>query len=202
MIRLPPLTLPVKQTLASRCSGSGPTCSRRLPVTTLSTPGGSFSAMRCTTRVVASGAVGGGFTIAVLPASSACGSEAPRIAIGQLKGTMMVTTRAAGTTRSSDRDARERAASTFAGVDLVGVASAPASSGSRRPANRSRPRSGSCRSPATGSRRRRRVAPSMPSSAASICSARCCGVRAAQAGYAALAAATASPTSCGVAEAA
>ena len=31
-------------------------------------------------------------TIAVLPASSACGSDAPRIAIGQLKGTITVTT--------------------------------------------------------------------------------------------------------------
>ena len=62
------------------------------PVTTFSTPGGSFSAMRCTTRAVASGAVSGGFTITVLPASSACGSAAPRMAMGQLKGTMIVTT--------------------------------------------------------------------------------------------------------------
>jgi hypothetical protein len=31
-------------------------------------------------------------TIAVFPASSACGSDAPRIAMGQLNGTMTVTT--------------------------------------------------------------------------------------------------------------
>ncbi len=48
--------------------------------------------MRCTTRVVARGAEGGGLTIAVLPASRACGSAAPRIAIGQLNGTITVTT--------------------------------------------------------------------------------------------------------------
>jgi len=51
-----------------------------------------LSATRCTTRAVASGAEGGGLTIAVLPASRACGSAAPRIAIGQLNGTMTVTT--------------------------------------------------------------------------------------------------------------
>jgi hypothetical protein len=54
------------------------------PVTTLSTPGGSFSAMRCTTRAVASGAVSAGFTITVLPASSACGSE---VRVQQFDGT-------------------------------------------------------------------------------------------------------------------
>ena len=41
---------------------------------------------------MASGAVGGGFTTTVLPASSACGSAAARIASGQLNGTMIVTT--------------------------------------------------------------------------------------------------------------
>ena len=92
MIRLPPLTLPVKQTLATSGLSIRAAMSASRPVTTLSTPGGSFSAIRCTTRVVASGAVGGGFTIAVLPASSACGSAAARIAIGQLNGTMTVTT--------------------------------------------------------------------------------------------------------------
>ena len=92
MIRLPPPTEPVKQTLATSVFWIRPAMFSSVPVTTLSTPGGSFSAMRCTTRVVARGAEGGGLTIAVLPASRAWGSAAPRIAIGQLNGTMTVTT--------------------------------------------------------------------------------------------------------------
>ena len=80
----------MKHTFAT--SVMSPVMFSSLPVTTLSTPGGSFSATRWMTRVVASGAEGGGLTIAVLPASSACGSEAPRIAIGQLNGTITVTT--------------------------------------------------------------------------------------------------------------
>ena len=135
------------------------------PVTTFSTPGGSFSAMRCTTRAVASGADSGGFTMTVLPASSACGSEAPRIAIGQLKGTIMVTTpsgwydtvgRAPGSRRgrpaaSWTRRPRRRA-------------SRRASSGSRRRVSRPTPPCGSCRSPARGSPRRRRGRPRCPRS--------------------------------------
>jgi hypothetical protein len=92
IIRLPPLTLPVKHTLATSASWIRPAMASSRPVTTFSTPGGSFSATRCTTRVVASGAEGGGLTMAVLPASRACGRAAPRIAIGQLNGTMTVTT--------------------------------------------------------------------------------------------------------------
>ena len=92
MIFLPPPTEPVKQTFAISGLRISADMLASGPVTTLSTPGGSCSAMRCTTRVVASGAVNGGFTMTVLPASSACGSDAPRIAIGQLKGTMMETT--------------------------------------------------------------------------------------------------------------
>ena len=42
--------------------------------------------------VCESGAVRGGFTMTALPASSAWGRAAARIATGQLKGTMMVTT--------------------------------------------------------------------------------------------------------------
>ena len=84
--------MPVKQTFATSVFWMRPDMFSSLPVTTLSTPAGSFSAMRCTTRVRASGVVGGGLTIAVLPASSACGRAAPRIAIGQLNGTMSVTT--------------------------------------------------------------------------------------------------------------
>ena len=38
------------------------------------------------------GVEGGGFTITALPAISACGRAAPRIAIGQLNGTMIDTT--------------------------------------------------------------------------------------------------------------
>ena len=43
-------------------------------------------------RTNASGVVGGALTTVVLPATSACGSEAPRIASGQLNGTMIETT--------------------------------------------------------------------------------------------------------------
>ena len=92
MIRLPPLTLPVKQTFATSGLSIRPAISLSRPVTTLSTPGGSFSATRCTRRVVASGVDGGGLTMAVLPASRAWGSAAARIAIGQLNGTITVTT--------------------------------------------------------------------------------------------------------------
>jgi hypothetical protein len=92
MIRLPPFTLPVKQTFATSGFWIRPAMFSSRPLITLSTPGGSFSATRCTSRAIASGVVGGTFTIAVLPASSACGSEAPRIAIGQLNGTITVTT--------------------------------------------------------------------------------------------------------------
>ncbi len=92
MMRLPPPTEPVKQTFATSSLVIRAAMSASLPVTTLRTPAGSFSAMRCTRRVVASGADGGGLTIAVLPASSACGRAAPRIAIGQLNGTITVTT--------------------------------------------------------------------------------------------------------------
>src|ERR1700722_17300965 len=67
MIRLPPTTASA-------------------PVTTLSTPGGS-ARTRCA-RVLTddSGVVGGGFTITVLPAISAYGRDAARIASGQLNG--------------------------------------------------------------------------------------------------------------------
>ena len=127
-----------------------------LPVTTFSTPGGSFSATRCTTRVVASGADGGGLTITVLPASSAWGSEAPRIAIGQLNG-------------HDDRDHAERLVrhgrldrdagrdgEHLARVDLVGDASrARFQRISNTSASIHALECGSCRSPATGSRRPR-----------------------------------------------
>jgi hypothetical protein len=52
------------------------------PVTTLSTPGSSCLAIRSTIRVVANGAVRGGFTLTVWSASSACGNAAPRTATG------------------------------------------------------------------------------------------------------------------------
>src|SRR3712207_9254272 len=91
MIFLPPLTLPVKQTFATSGSAIRPAISLSRPVTTLSTPGGSFSATRCTRRVVASGVDGGGLTMAVLAASSAGGRDAARIAIGPMKGNITVT---------------------------------------------------------------------------------------------------------------
>jgi hypothetical protein len=92
-IRLPPAGLPVKHTFLTRSSPiSGAPISASAPVTTLTTPGGRSAATRWTVRTVASGAVGGGLTTTVLPATSACGSEAARMASGQLKGTMMVTT--------------------------------------------------------------------------------------------------------------
>ena len=92
MMRRPPATLPVKQTLATASFWiSGGPMIWSSPVMMLSTPGGSAAAMRSTARTVASGALNGGFTITVLPASRANGSEAPRIANGQLNGRMMVT---------------------------------------------------------------------------------------------------------------
>jgi hypothetical protein len=93
MMRLPPLTPPVKQSFFTRSSwiSAGP-ISASVPVTTFSTPGGSSWATCCTVRTVASGQVGGGLTTTVLPASSACGREAARMASGQLNGTMIVTT--------------------------------------------------------------------------------------------------------------
>ena len=85
--------LPVKQTFLTRSSDtSTEPISASAPVTTLSTPGGRCCATSWAVRTVASGAVGGGLTTTVLPASSAWGSEAARIASGQLNGTMIVTT--------------------------------------------------------------------------------------------------------------
>ena len=92
IIFLPPFTEPVKQTLATSELRISALMLASTPVTTFSTPGGSCLAMRSTIRVVASGAVRGGFTMTVLPASSACGRAAPRMATGQLNGTMIVTT--------------------------------------------------------------------------------------------------------------
>lgn len=91
MIRLPPATDPVKQTFATLGLSMSAAMFSSGPVTTLSTPAGTFSATRWT-RVVASGADGGGLTITVLPASKAWGRAAPRMAIGQLNGTMIETT--------------------------------------------------------------------------------------------------------------
>ena len=72
MIRLPPATLPVKQTLRTRRSPTSVSpISASAPVTTLSTPGGKERATSVTVRAAASGAVGGGFTTTVLPATSA-----------------------------------------------------------------------------------------------------------------------------------
>ncbi len=93
MIRLPPPGLPVKQTFLTRSSWiSAAPISASWPVTTLRTPGGSSRATCSTVRTTDSGVVGGGFTTTVLPARSACGREAARIASGQLNGTMIVTT--------------------------------------------------------------------------------------------------------------
>src|SRR5699024_3748411 len=93
IMRLPPLTEPVKHTLAtSSLDTKAAPISASSPVITFSTPGGKLSANRMTARVIAKGADGGGLTITVLPASSAYGREAPRIAMGQLNGTIIVTT--------------------------------------------------------------------------------------------------------------
>ena len=93
MMRRPAPTLPVKQTLATASFWiSGPPMVASSPVMMLSTPAGSAAAMRSTARTVASGALSGGLTITVLPASNASGNEAPRIASGQLNGRMIVTT--------------------------------------------------------------------------------------------------------------
>ena len=203
MIFLPPPTEPVKQTFAISGLRISADMLASGPVTTLSTPGGSCSAMRCTTRVVASGAVNGGFTMTVLPASSACGSDAPRIAIGQLKGTMMDTTPSGWyDTVVCTGMAPGTGGSTFA----VSTSSAWLKANFQRISNTSESTQASKRILPFSCERiaasASRFAPSMPCRAASIFSARCGGVRAAQAGYAAFAAATASRTSSGVAEAA
>ena len=93
MIRLPPGTLPVKQTCRMRGSPTtiGPSTSSA-PVTTFSTPAGSARVRWRNVRTADSGVVGGGLTITVLPAISAYGRLAARIASGQLKGKMIVTT--------------------------------------------------------------------------------------------------------------
>lgn len=87
MIRRPPPTLPVKQTCLTR--GSPTTTGPRIssaPVTTFSTPGGRARTRCRSVSANDSGAVGGGFTITVLPAISAYGRLAARIASGQLNG--------------------------------------------------------------------------------------------------------------------
>src|SRR4051794_41795402 len=93
MIRLPAPTLPVKPALRTRGSwmSTGPSTASG-PETTLSTPAGSSAAISATVRTNDSGVVGGALTTTVLPATSACGSEAARIANGQLNGTIRVTT--------------------------------------------------------------------------------------------------------------
>jgi hypothetical protein len=123
MIFLPPPTEPVKQTFAMSGLRINADILASGPVTTFSTPGGSWSARRCTTRVVASGAVTGGFTMTLLPASSACGNEAPRMAMGQLKGTMIDTTpngwlRHRGLHWNGTGNGRQH----FRHVDLIGMA--------------------------------------------------------------------------------
>ena len=69
MMRLPPRTEPVKQTLATSVLDTRASpISASSPVTTFRTPAGSLSAMRWTARVVASGQDGGGLTTTVFPA--------------------------------------------------------------------------------------------------------------------------------------
>jgi hypothetical protein len=82
-------TLPVNPTTATRGS-----CSIEVvrvwsgPVTTVSTPGGSCAAIRCSDSVRASGQASGGLTTAVLPASSAGTTCEWARVTGQLKGTI------------------------------------------------------------------------------------------------------------------
>ena len=157
--------------------------------------------MRCTTRVRASGVEGGGLTIAVLPASSACGRAAPRIAIGQLNGTMSVTTPSGW----YDTVVSTGMPGTTASTLPVSTSSASISARFQRISKTSesihdskRILPFSCERIAASSSR----ASAMPSSAARICSARSVADSADHAGKAAFAAATASSTSCAVADAA
>ncbi len=87
MIRLPPPTEPVKTTCLIRGSPTttGPSTASA-PVTTFSTPGGSARTRCASVLTDDSGVVGGGFTITVLPAISAYGRDAARMASGQLNG--------------------------------------------------------------------------------------------------------------------
>ena len=87
MIRLPPPTEPVNTTclILGSPTTTGPTTASA-PVTTFSTPGGSARTRCARVRTDDSGVVGGGFTITVLPAISAYGRDAARMASGQLNG--------------------------------------------------------------------------------------------------------------------
>ena len=133
-------------------------------------------------RVVARGAVRGGFTMTVLPASSACGRAAPRMATGQLNGTMIVTTPSGWyATVVSTGMAPGMGGNTFAALTSSAWPRASFQRSSRtsesiQASKRILPFS--CDRMAASSSR----FSAMPASAASIFSARCCGDRAAQAG--------------------
>ncbi len=145
--------------------------------------------------MVASGAEGGGFTIAVFPASSACGNEAPRIAIGQLNGTITVTTPSGWYDTSVDTG---MAPGTGGSVLEASTSSASMRARFQRISNTSpsihasiRTLPFSCDRIAASSSR----SSAIPAMASAIFAARSCGVSAAHAGKACFAAATASFTS-------
>ena len=93
MIRFPPPTLPVKHDLAhARVADEHRPQHGVVAGDDVDTPGGSSAAISATVRTNDSGVVGGALTTTVLPATSACGSDAARIASGQLNGTIRLTT--------------------------------------------------------------------------------------------------------------
>ena len=157
MIFLPPPTEPVKHTLAT----SGFLISADMlasgPVTTLSTPGGNFSAMRCTTRAVASGAVS-----ARLHDHGIAGQQRMRQR-GAQDGDGPVE-------RHDDADHAQRLVAHggfgrdvardrlqhFGGIHLVGMHQRQLPADLQHQRSRPSPRCGPCRSPATGWRRPRR----------------------------------------------
>ena len=89
MTCLPTPTLPVKLiAAASGCVSMASPISEASPVMRLTTPGGSISAIIATVCAGAMADCCGSLMTTVLPASSACGSLAPRIDSGQFHGTM------------------------------------------------------------------------------------------------------------------
>jgi hypothetical protein len=71
IIDFPAAVLPVNTSRLTRGSRISGATASLVPLTTLSTPGGSPSARSSNVRVMQSGAVGGGFTMTVQPATSA-----------------------------------------------------------------------------------------------------------------------------------
>ena len=93
MISRPVVVSPVKAILAIRGEdASGLPASSPKPLTTLSTPGGSRSAIRSTRTRIEAGVCSAGFSTTQLPAASAGASFQTAIRIGKFHGMICPTT--------------------------------------------------------------------------------------------------------------